>query len=1112
MHKKIILLVFIFSINTLLAGPVHDAARNGNLAELKKHIAEINAVDEQGNQPIHIAALSQQMGIIEFLLTQNVPIDTKNGIGQTALHLMAIKGTQPNIKKLLDMGAGINCRDTLKNLTPLHTAIFYNNIDAFYALLAHESENNKLDINLVNGDAQTPLHFAIQFRRFAMIEVLFDEPRTQINLPDGQKRTPFILVEEAYFSGFGSIAPILNSLVLRLDIDFSGSNYLRQLNPSYDQVQFAFQVPILPDLPTGLNLPAPTIQEQAAQASENKKETEQAPQQAASAVEPMHSSENLLAKYNYVKNLKLQVPAPRHHNKTELSLKKSIEKPQETLDEVELEEVVVQENESKQGVEEFVNTEQINTRLSIAAKKRLKKREKEQALKTAGPASAPVKSFSKKDLDEKLQDLFEGSSVNTAPLNVLQKDNTVKEKTKKPKKKQDLGNTPLHLAILNKAENVHELINAETVLVANNDGNFPLHYAAIHRNLLVCQKIIALNVVDINAENNNHLRALDYAIKNRDIPIIDFLCCSGANEELLAQVTMQDLRVIVNSIKDINTLNSDKLKKLIKPQEQASSSSASSSSSLPSNERQIQNFYRAIDENDYEHVKELYGHNKRLIYAVKSNKLTPLHQAVCAAHKRKDKDFRVIQFLIERDLEILFTPGPQNLTSFHFAINLEMVELCKYLLTLNLQHAKPFLKEVIKYYLLPLETQFNENIAKIVKLVLAKLETLAPTQIEDIDIFGAIATQDLDVVQAVFNKKPECLYDLSDGFIPLHLAISQDDMHDKLEFKITKFLAVQYPDSIFSVCGENKITALDVAIGIENFDICKYFISLIFKHEIKGALFFLTKFNRGCLERLEKSPDNEFYIKISELLNKTINFLKAKKQKQLNLLEGSSTEDKKLYELFDQYRILGFKTRSIEASFRQEIFDLISPERNLNIVNNEGETYVHIAAAIGDVGIAHKLITNGAAINLPDKKGNLPIHFAATYARNNCISLTSNKETLNAINMLGNTALHQAAGKPNEIAIRMLIGFGANTQLKNRDGLTPLLVAVNYDQLENLNILFPDAMERNKKTHRDILEDINEVESLNPDKYPNLLSYAKSLQKDNALKIAAKKQSKKLIK
>jgi hypothetical protein len=111
-------------------GPIHDAARSGDLAKVKSLVKEhpdlVSSKDElYGQTPLHIAAFNDRKDVAEFLLANNADVNAKAKNGSTPLHLAAAKGNKDIVELLLANKADVNALDN-EGWSPMHSAIYWS--------------------------------------------------------------------------------------------------------------------------------------------------------------------------------------------------------------------------------------------------------------------------------------------------------------------------------------------------------------------------------------------------------------------------------------------------------------------------------------------------------------------------------------------------------------------------------------------------------------------------------------------------------------------------------------------------------------------------------------------------------------------------------------------------------------------------------------------------------------------------------------------------------------------------------------------------------------------------------------------------------------------------
>ncbi|XP_075535954.1 osteoclast-stimulating factor 1-like [Dermacentor variabilis] len=104
---------------------------------------------------------------------------------------------------------------------------------------------------------------------------------------------------------------------------------------------------------------------------------------------------------------------------------------------------------------------------------------------------------------------------------------------------------------------------------------------------------------------------------------------------------------------------------------------------------------------------------------------------------------------------------------------------------------------------------------------------------------------------------------------------------------------------------------------------------------------------------------------------------------------------------------------------------------------------LHESAKRGNLQFLEECLSNKVSVNSLDKAGCTALHWAAHGGHVECaqILLSITGVQVDVQNKLGDTPLHSSAWKGHSDIVRMLLVAGANKNVKNKEGRTPLELA-----------------------------------------------------------------------
>jgi len=118
----------------------------------------------------HEAVAESNIQNIQHLLDKGVDINAKNNNGETPLHIAVCKERPEVVTLLLKNGADVNAKDDLYGFTPLHITLRNNNLNLTKLLLDKNANINAKD----KSGALYPLYFAISHNNIPIAKILLD--------------------------------------------------------------------------------------------------------------------------------------------------------------------------------------------------------------------------------------------------------------------------------------------------------------------------------------------------------------------------------------------------------------------------------------------------------------------------------------------------------------------------------------------------------------------------------------------------------------------------------------------------------------------------------------------------------------------------------------------------------------------------------------------------------------------------------------------------------------------------------------------------------------------------------------------------------------------------
>ena len=184
--------IFRYLVSFGMQPTVHHAAAIGDIPLLERMLAANPALrgpTAAGGRwritPLHAAVIAGNGKSVAFLLPKDVPVDTENHNGHTALALAAeypaMEVRAPIAKLLLAHGGNVNAAAGHHGGTVLHRAVIHGDIALTGLLLEHGADPDRQD-----WSGKTPLHLAVTKNRKLVELLLAHAPNLAAKSRDGE--------------------------------------------------------------------------------------------------------------------------------------------------------------------------------------------------------------------------------------------------------------------------------------------------------------------------------------------------------------------------------------------------------------------------------------------------------------------------------------------------------------------------------------------------------------------------------------------------------------------------------------------------------------------------------------------------------------------------------------------------------------------------------------------------------------------------------------------------------------------------------------------------------------------------------------------------------------
>ncbi|MDA3839594.1 MAG: ankyrin repeat domain-containing protein [Patescibacteria group bacterium] len=184
--------------------PLHLAAMQNNLTVVEvflNHSIDVNVTDFENKTALIYAIENNKKEMIDLLLKANAKLPEEQELINPCLHSAVLNSLQDIADKLLENGASLSGFDN-NGRSLLHNAVIGKNLKWTDLLIAKNIQINKLD-----SFNRTPLHYSVELNQLNITKLLIQNG-AEINSIDCTNRTPLNIAQAL---GYIQIAAFLES-------------------------------------------------------------------------------------------------------------------------------------------------------------------------------------------------------------------------------------------------------------------------------------------------------------------------------------------------------------------------------------------------------------------------------------------------------------------------------------------------------------------------------------------------------------------------------------------------------------------------------------------------------------------------------------------------------------------------------------------------------------------------------------------------------------------------------------------------------------------------------------------------------------------------------------